>query len=258
MKTLIFQVAVGEVPPFYEPCMASVRAYANRLGADYLRLTQPRLRIVPTASQRSDNALRLGYLPIFEKEAALEYLGQYDSVAVVDADIHVMPDAPDLFAAAGEADFAGVLERDLPLLPQYERKLIAYSRDQYRCLGDVDWRWNPLGAAFYNMGMMVLSGKVARFLNGQTPDQFIHRPEFARFVNGEGMFRWSTDQTLLNWWVKKTGMTTVNLNWRWNTLYSYVKPESLESKPYFLHFNLASLFPRKGAEIPDIVARLQA
>ena len=33
----------------------------------------------------------------------------------LDADIYVRPSAPDLFEAAGDADFAGVLESELPL-----------------------------------------------------------------------------------------------------------------------------------------------
>ena len=258
MKRLIFQVAVGEVPPFYAQCMETVRAYAARIGADYEVLREPVLRIVPKASRRSENALRLGYLPIFEKEQALAYLGSYDAVAVIDADIAVMPGAPDVFEAAGDADFAGVCERDLPLLPQYARKVQDYSRDQYHCLQDVDWQWDRRGADFYNMGMMVFSGAVSRFLEGQSPREFIQRPEFERFVNGEGKWRWSTDQTLLNWWVRKSGMSRRNLDWRWNALYSYLKPEALKQKPHFVHFNLASLFNRQGAEIPEIIEALAA
>lgn len=253
---LIYQVAVGEAPEFYWPCMESVERYATRIGAAYVRATEPILRIVPKTSRRSESALRLGYLPIFEKEAALSYLGQYESVAIIDADIFVNAAAPNVFDAAGDAEFAGVVERDLPLLPAYERKLIQYSRAQYGSLSDVDWKWSRLGAEFYNMGMMVLSSAVARYLNGQSPRQFIERSEFSRFVNGEGPYKWSTDQTLLNWWVKKSGMTTRNLDWRWNAIYSYVRPEALKQFPHFVHFNLAANLPRAGAEIPELIEAL--
>jgi len=257
VRRLIYQVAVGEVPPFYRPCMASVQQYAQRIGADYIAQTEPIMRVVPKKSQRSERALRLGYLPIFEKQAAFAHLGEYDAIAIVDADIHVMPNAPDIFEAAGAADFAGVLERDLPLLAQYERKLIQYSEQQYRPLAqEVDWLWNKLGAAFYNMGLMVFSRGMLPYLRGQTPQEFIARPEFERFVNGVGGWRWSTDQTLMNYWVKATRMKTTNLPWRWNALYSYLKPEALEKGPFFVHFNLAANFPQKGAEIPTIIKRL--
>ncbi len=256
MRRLIFQVAVGEVAPCYAHCMATVAAYAKRMGADYKVLTEPQLRIVPKASCRSENALRHGYLPIFEKEAAFSYLQDYEAIAIIDADIAIMDNSPSLFAQLGDADFAGVPERDLPLSPPFAKKIAAYSRDQFTHLSDVDWNWRDGSAGFYNMGMMLLSGKVARFLNGQTPKQFIERPEFERFVNGEGKHKWSTDQVLLNYWVRKSGMTHKAIDWRFNALYSYLRPAV--PRPWFVHFNLASKLPRGGDEIPQIIRELAA
>lgn len=256
MRRLIFQVAVGEVPAHYEHCMTTVRAYADRIGAEYEVLREPVLRIAPRDSHRSENALRLGYLPIFEKEAALARLGEFNRVAVLDADIAVLPAAPDVFEAAGDADFAAVRERDLPLRPEYQRKVQIYSKDQFSRLKDVHWNWTRAGADFYNMGMMVLSAGVVPLLRGQSPREFIQRQEFERFVNGEGQWRQSTDQTLLNWWVRKSGMSRCNLDWRWNALYSYVRPEALKQGPHFLHFNLASKLPRGGDEIPALIASM--
>ncbi len=248
MRRLIFQVAVGEVPAFYEPCMASVWQYAERIGVSYMRLTTPVLHIVPKKSQRSENALRLGYLPIFEKEAAFAYLGEYDQIAIIDADVFVRPQSPNIFDVVGAADFGGVLERDLPLLEKYERKIHNYARDQY----------GSAAFPFYNMGVTVWNASITRFFRpGETPKDFIEREEFEPFVNGEGKYRWSTDQTLLNTWVHKSGMTTVNLDWRWNCIHDYVHPTALRSGPYFVHFNLASKMPRGGAEIPEIIARMQ-
>lgn len=246
MRRLIFQVAVGEVPAFYWPCMRSVLDYAHAIGADYALSTEPELRIVPKNSQRSENALRLGYLPIFEKEQAFSRFNDYSQIAIVDADVFALPHSPDIFEAAGGADFAGVLERDLPLLPQYQKKVQNYARDQYG---------SPF-VPFYNMGVTVWNRSAARFLNGQTPKQFIERAEFEPFVDGAGKYRWSTDQTLLNTWVKRTDMSTRNLDWRWNCIYSYVQPEALKKGPYFVHFNLASKMPHGGAEIPTIIREL--
>jgi hypothetical protein len=252
MRRLIFQVAVGEVPAFYGPCMESVRQYAARIGADYEALSEPELRIVPKKSQRSENALRLGYLPIFEKEAGFGRLGftektvGYDQVCILDADVYVRDCAPNIFDVAEGFDFAGVRECDLPLQPQFERKIVNYAKDQY---GDKNFH-------FYNMGVTVWSANVLTYLNGETPKQFIERPEFEKFVNGEGKYRWSTDQTLLNTWVRKSGMTTRCLEWRWNCMYDYVIPTALRQEPYFVHFALAANMPHKGAEIPDIIARM--
>lgn len=246
-RRLIFQVAVGEVPAFYGPCMQSVQRYAERIGAHYEAISEPELRIVPKHNCRSENALRLGYLPIFEKEAAFSRFSRYDQIAIIDADVYVNAWAPDIFKEAVGYDFAGVLEQYLPLQEKYERKVRNYARDQY---GDS-------GHGYFNMGVTVWGASVSAQLKGQTPKQFIERPEFEKFVNGEGKYRWSTDQTLLNTWIRDEGMSVKLLDWRFNCMYDYVLPTSLRQHPYFIHFALASKMPRGGAEIPDIIADLK-
>lgn len=232
---LIYQVAVGECPPIYRTCTASVARYAQRIGAEYHLQTEPILRIRPVKSARSENALRLGYLPIFEKENALAALASHEKVAVIDADVFVRDSAPDIFQESGDG-FSGVLERDLPCTPEHRVKLRKHSEGQFKPLTDVDWQWNRDGAAFYNMGVMVFGQEVVPHLNGQTPGEFLRRPEFERFVNGDGHWRWSTDQTLLNWWVKKSGMPVWNMDWRWNALYGVCDV----SRAHFVHFFLSS------------------
>lgn len=237
---LIYQVAVGEVPAFYEDCIASVARYCRRHGIDHIVQREPLLRIRPVKSHRSENALRLGYLPIYEKEAAFSYLDRYDRIAVLDADIYVRESAPLLFDELREATFAGVLERDMPLTGDYLAKVRKHSEGQFRSLTDVDWQWNANGAAFYNMGVMLFGRGILPYLNGETPAEFLRRPEFERFVNGEGHWRWSTDQTLLNWWVKKSQMPVRNLDWRWNALYGACRDVSAA---HFVHFFLSAKQP---------------
>jgi len=248
---LIYQVAVGEVPPFYEQCIASVAEYATRIGADHIVQRQPILRIVPVKSCRSENALRLGYLPIYEKENAFAYLDRYEQVAIIDADIYIQNSAPDLFAQTQGAAFAGAVERDMPLTAQYAEKVRKHSDGQFSSLKDVDWQWDARGAHYFNMGLMVLDKAILPYLNGETPEQFIRRPGFERFVNGEGHWKWSTDQTLLNYWVKKSGMSTRSLDWRWNAM--YVAVESV-SEAYFVHFFLSSKL--QPGEIERVIAKL--
>ena len=99
-KRMIYQVAVGKKSKLYEHCIASVRAYAKRHGIDHIVLRQPKLRIGvdPFNTNRSKEAVaRLGYLPIFEKENAFEYLDSYDQVAIIDSDIYIRDNAPDIF-----------------------------------------------------------------------------------------------------------------------------------------------------------------
>ena len=248
---LIYQVAVGEVPRYYGCCIDSVARYATRIGADHIVQREPILKIAPLASQRSENALRLGYLPIYEKENAFSYLGEYEKVAIIDADVYVRDSAPNVFDEY-DTPFAGVVERDLPATRKYRDKLVKHSRGQFSTLKDVDWRWNEGGAEFYNMGVMLLSDSLLEYLD-ETPEKFIRRPEFERFVNGEGHWKWSTDQTLLNYWLKRADIACTRLDWRYNALYGAV---SDVSGAYFVHFFLSAKLPRGGAEIPEIIGKL--
>jgi hypothetical protein len=251
MRRLIYQVAVGEVPAFYGICIESVARYCNRHHIDHIVQTEPLLRIAPLASKRSENALRLGYLPIYEKENAFAWFDRYAEIAVIDADIFIQETAPDIFDELQGATFAGVIERDMPLTPAYFDKIRKHSEGQFRNLADVDWQWNQNGAAFYNMGVMLLDRSLLDYLDGQSPAEFLRRPEFERFINGEGHWKWSTDQTLLNWWVKKTGMATRNLDWKWNALYGAVQDVT---EAYFVHFFLSSKL--KPGEIERQIERL--
>ena len=68
---------------------------------------------------------RLGYLPIYEKENAFSYLDQYDKVAIVDSDIWIRPDAPNIFESFGdEYDFGGVAEREMPITEAYKQRFV--------------------------------------------------------------------------------------------------------------------------------------
>jgi hypothetical protein len=79
----------------------------------------------------------------------------------------------------------------------------------------------------------------------KTPKQFLRRPEFQRFIDGEGHWRWSTDQTLLNWWVKSTHMRTRDLDWRFNALFGAVN----HRPAWFVHFFLSA------KQQPDTLAK---
>jgi hypothetical protein len=250
---LIYQVCVGETPPFYNDCIESVKRYAIRVGCDHIVQTEPTLSVTPINSQRSKNALRLGYLPIYEKEAALGHFDQYDKILILDADVFVRNLSPNIFDIC-DTDFSGVVEREMPLDVAYFNKIRKYSEGQYRPLEhEIDWNWDENGAEFFNMGVMLLDKGITKYLNGQTPEQFIRRPEFERFVNGERHWKWSTDQTLLNYWVKDSGMTVKHLDWRWNALYGSVDVK----EAFFVHFFLSAKMPRKGAEIPEIIQGMQ-
>lgn len=248
---LIYQVYLGSKSNLYNFCTESVRNYAKRIGADYICQTEPILKIKPDeeATNRSKESFgRLGYLPIYEKENAFSYLGNYDKIAIIDADIYVKESAPNIFDTFTE-EFGAVVEQTMPITSKYRSKILSYSKGQYGLLKDVDWKWTEeSGARFMNMGLILLNKSVLNYLNGQTPEQFIRRSEFKRFVDGDGNWKWSTDQTLLNYWIRKEKMKIQELDWKWNCLYGAI-PEEKYSDAWFIHFFLKDHLPEKGENL---------
>ena len=150
-----------------------------------------------------------------------------------------------------------MVERSAPVLPWYKEKLINYTRMQYSSLQDIDWKWNNSGGHFYNMGMMLMSRKITKYLKGKTSRyetgrQFIERPEFKKFVDGIGPWKWSTDQTLLNYWVKKENMKQKELSWKWNALYTAVSNDKIK-EANFVHFFLKDKLPNKGENVEQLM-----
>lgn len=257
MKRMIYQVAVGNQSSLYQHCIDSVNHYCNKYNIQHIVQTNPILKIKPDLERtgRSKEAVqRLGYLPIFEKENAFSHINNFDQIAIIDSDIYIRPDAPNIFEdLPKQYAFGAVAERELPCAKKYKSKIRKYSKSAFSNLTDVDWKWNELGAEFYNMGLMVLNcEKFKPFLKNQTPKEFISREEFKDFVDGVGFYKWSTDQMLLNWWVKKEKIPTKNLDWRWNGLYKGIDDNRL-SEAYFVHFFLKDHLPQKGENVPALM-----
>ena len=254
MKRLIYQVYVGKRSRLYDWCTDTVKDYAERIGADYVCQRQPLLRIKPDifATNRSKESYEKhgGYLPIYEKENAFAYFDKYDQIAIIDSDIFIRDTAPDIFFELDDdQDFGGVVEASMPMFGWYRDKIINYSRMQYGSL-KIDWDFDTQsGFPFMNMGMMLMNKSFAKYLNGQTPKEFIERKEFKMFVDGMGPWKWSTDQTLLNYWIRNEQMNIKKLDWKWNALYGAC---TRIKEAHFVHFFLKDKLPNKGEDIKPL------
>jgi lipopolysaccharide biosynthesis glycosyltransferase len=256
MKKIIYQVYIGKRSKLYDHCTDSVKAYAKRIGADYELQRTPILMIKPDVfmTNRSKESYEKhgGFLPIYEKENAFAYLKSYDQVAIIDADVYIRDDAANIFDdLPGNYDFGAVLERDMPITSQYKNKIANYSKMQYGMAPLAKlFNWNESGADFYNMGIMVLNKSFEKYLNGETPMQFLRRPRFKPFIDGMGAWKWSTDQTLLNVFVKEESVKVKNLDWKWNGLYT---ANTRIKECYFVHFFLKDLLPERGENIDALI-----
>ena len=258
MKNLIYQVCVGEKSKLYDFCIKSVERYCKKYNITHIVQTEPILKIVPDINSTNRSAAsfgRFGYLPIYEKENAFSFLDDYDNIAIVDADIYIKENSPNIFNEISGYDFAGVVERDMPITQKYKNKIKNYSLGQYKSLSNIDWKWNDSGAEFINMGLMLFSKDLKKYLRGDSPKEFIMRKEFKGFVDGLGNWKWSTDQTLLNYWVKKENMKVKNLSWKWNALYAAVESQKINDA-YFIHFFLKDHLPEKGENIENLIVEI--
>tara|TARA_Y100001937_G_scaffold48849_1_gene68095 strand:- start:11 stop:838 length:828 start_codon:yes stop_codon:yes gene_type:complete len=274
MKRLIYQVYTGKRSKLYDHCTASVKAYAEDINSkeiprnkvDYIIQTQPIMKIKPDvfATNRSKESYEKygGFLPIFEKENAFNYWDRYDQICIIDADIWIRPGTPNVFNEMTiDTEFAGVVERTAPILPWYQEKLKGYTRMQYSTLQDVDWKWNESGGHFFNMGMMLMNRSFVMYLpvqsdgKRQSGKNFIQRPEFKRFVDGLGAWKWSTDQTLLNWWIKKEKMNLQELDWKWNALFTALPNDKIK-EAYFVHFFLKDKLPNGGENVEELMEKV--
>jgi hypothetical protein len=256
MKRMIYQVYVGKPSKLYDTCVESVANYCKAHGIDHIVQRTPILKIKPDvfSTNRSKESYEKhgGFLPIFEKENALDYFDRYDQICIVDADIFIRPDSPNIFDELNpNVDFAGVIEREMPIQDWYKQKIIGYSKMQYQLLHpNPDFDPNKLGYEFYNMGLMLMNKSITKHLKGQSARDFITRSEFKDFVDGQGPWKWSTDQTLLNYWVRKSKMKQQHLDWKWNALYTAVKEPK---KAHFVHFFLKDKLPNKGENVEQLL-----
>ena len=255
MKRLIYQVYTGKPSRLYDHCTNSVSEYCAKYKIDHVVQRQPIMKIKPDVfvTNRSKESYEKygGFLPIYEKENAFDYWDRYDQICIIDADIWIRPGSPNIFEHTYKhADFSGVVEASMPILPWYEQKIANYSRMQYGPLKDY---WEPEGKTghpFMNMGLMMMNKSITNYLRGDSGKQFIQRPEFKDFVDGIGPWKWSTDQTLLNYWIYKEKMVVENLDWKWNALYTAVKNIK---KAYFIHFFLKDKLPNKGENVEQLM-----
>ena len=257
---MIYQVSVGKPSKLYQHCINSVHDYCERHGIKHIVQTTPKLWIKPDpfTSNRSKEAVsRVGCLPIFEKENAFDYLDRFDQVAIVDADIYIRDDAPNVFDDFGTGHaFGAVSEREMDITQRYVDKIKNYSHMQYAQLHNrgLDFKPNERGYEFFNMGMMLINcEKFKPFLKNQTPEQFIKRDEFKDFVDGTGAYKWSTDQTLLNYFLKKYGIKTKKIDPRFNGLYSAVNNIN---ECHFVHFFLKDKLPQGGENVEELMKQI--
>jgi len=71
-----------------------------------------------------------------------------------------------------------------------------------------------------------------------------------------GAWKWSTDQTLLNVWIKEERMRIKDLNWKWNGLFTGIDMNSIK-QAHFVHFFLKDKLPKRGEDVERLMELVQ-
>ena len=283
-KTLIYQVYVGEQNKLYDWCTDSVRKYAaDVIGATYYCERNSILKIRPDMSrtERSKEAIeRLGYLPIFEKWGCLRFIKDYDYIYLIDADIYMknfLPQAKDLSIFLSDnlkektpIDICAFREYDTRYssylqTETHARKVKQYTKMQYENLGmtsDPNWQ-------FYQCGFLILNCKriyetILRDLNLDYANNltishiqnWIYLKEFKNFVDGIGNYKWSTDQTLINYWIYTRQLKVYCLSWIWNCLFGTMTNDKAYKEACGVHFFLKDKLPDRGNNIEALAKKI--
>jgi len=231
VKRLLFQVLIGERRPLWEKCVRSAAAYAARIGCVHQVQLEMVLKVMPKKSQRSEGAVRLGGLPNLEKLNGLSYLHEFEQIALIDSDVYITDSAPNIFdCVPTDCDVAGVTERALPISPLYARKLDRYEQMQFAPV-------NGVGLPFLQCGVMVYNRSFQRFMP-DGPKAFWEQPSLERFINGEGGWRWQSEQCTLSWFLRANSVNVAALPIQFNWLYGALQPGRMH-EGWFHHLFLS-------------------
>jgi len=79
------------------------------------------------------------------------------------------------------------------------------------------------------------------------------RPQFRDFIDGKGAWKWSTDQTLLNYFIKKYPVNVKHMSHEWNGLYG---ANTKLDECHFIHFFLKDLLPERGENVEGLMSSI--
>jgi len=139
-KKAIFSIFLG-LDPAYKYSDESIKRYAERVGADYIRVTSPKYNDVRFKGN-------IVWTALFQKVYFKDLLKQYDSVLYLDADLLVTPDAVDVFREYGESMAVHMLNEG----HRGREKAIAEISELFGFIGE--WGGTSGGKDYFNAGVI--------------------------------------------------------------------------------------------------------
>ena len=178
----IVTLSIGEgykLPDVTHPMM---RAYAEKIGADFVVINTPKLNLSCVH---------------YEKYQIYELLESYDRIIYLDTDILLNPDCPNLFKIVPEDNFGAFLISKHTYYHDGEIKIVQKE------LGELGWK-----REYFNSGVMVFSQHHRQIFN------IMQEPGMLGWAMKKRDFY--LDQTLFNYAVQKYSMKIYDLGYKFN------------------------------------------
>ncbi|MDF5720718.1 MAG: glycosyltransferase [Rhizonema sp. PD37] len=175
----VVTLCIGEEYKLGEVTHPLLKAYAEKLGADFIIIDKPKLN--------------LNYVH-FEKYQIYDLLENYERIIFLDTDIIVNPKCPNLFELVPEYQFGAFV------VSKHTYFHDGAVKDIQKVLGDIGWK-----REYFNSGVMVVS-KCHREVFKKSNELLIWASEKRAFL----------DQTLLNYHVQKQGIPIYDIGYQLN------------------------------------------
>lgn len=198
-KRAIVTIAIGDIP-YFKYTKELQEIYATRCNAEYIILKDSTLNNRPN----------------YEKWRCSSILEHYDRVLYLDADVMPTAKSPNIFEQHPEGFWAvnEMHEARSPFEKKLERDFGVLS-DMY---GKVEW-----DGKYFNSGVMLIGQDCWRMFS-----------DLKHIISGDIMF---TDQTRLNYLLKRHNIEFNELDPKWNAFHSMRAIYNIElDDAYFLHF----------------------
>ncbi len=205
MKTAIFTVDIGDDLD-YLPAMLSAQFYADKYGISYFVCQIPDIRFL---------------YPPFEKYQCLRLFDMdYDRVLILDRDILITPNAPNIFECYPDMDTFYAFDENMPNDMMNRNPIVEGIK------AGIDWPKNSRGKfKYFNSGVVIISKNFKDFISG-----FRDLPETPQM-------RKFPEQTSMNFMVFKKGIQCESLNYRWNRMTFGVSDlKNKRYNSYFIHY----------------------
>ena len=197
-------------------------AYAKKTNSDYFCFNKPAIETGKDASLIHQEKSGITY----NKLAYLRLLADYQKILYLDLDVAVNSAAPSIFSIYNLEDIDFVAYNESSIDPSGVKEAINQCVQVH---GGKTWTSNY----YFNTGVFLLSNRSLSKLK----------------IQGDKLFagRWS-EQTYINWLLQNSKIRWLEMDQRFNTIYSLRSEQELKHS-FFLHF--AGMTSPKGTNFPN-------